>query len=169
MRPFCPRERVARLLTQSTTITPNVFAFPICNGPPDRGTRIPLLGQTLLRFDGSPHKTRKVPEIVGIPFVRCKCYSLYTLTTRGLCSGIFYRLHFFFLFLKPAFQGFSRVTTWPAGRVKRFLKPRGSTVVGSGQEVFEISRVGSGRLGSARVGLGRVRSSSSLADRVESP
>ena len=42
------------------------------------------------------------------------------------------------------FQGFSRVMTRPAGRVKRVSKSRGSGRVGSGLEVFKISRVGSG-------------------------
>ena len=42
------------------------------------------------------------------------------------------------------FQGFSQVMTRSAGRIKRVSKSRGSGRVGSGQEVFRISRVGSG-------------------------
>ena len=41
-------------------------------------------------------------------------------------------------------QGFSRVMTRPAGRVKGVLKSRGSGRVGSSR--FKISRVGSGRV-----------------------
>ena len=45
-------------------------------------------------------------------------------------------------------QGSSRVNTRSAGRVRTFSKTRESIRVRSGQEVFEISRVGSGRVGS---------------------
>ena len=41
-------------------------------------------------------------------------------------------------------QGFSRVMTRPAGRVKGVSKSRGSGRVGSDQEFFKISRVRSG-------------------------
>ena len=40
-------------------------------------------------------------------------------------------------------QGFSRVVTRPAGRIRRYFKNVGR--VGSGREVLVVSRVGSGR------------------------
>ena len=80
-------------------------------------------------------------------------------------------------------QGFSRVMTRPAGRVKGVSKSRGSGRIGSLR--FEISRVGSsrvkrfsksrgsGRVGSrlfkiSRVGSGGVKRFQNLAGRVES-
>ena len=73
-------------------------------------------------------------------------------------------------------QGFSRVTTRPAGRVKGVSKSRGSGRVGSGQvKRFQnfAGRVESGRVGSrgfkmARVWLGRVKRFQNLAGRVRS-
>ena len=53
-------------------------------------------------------------------------------------------------------QGCSWVMVRPAGHVRRYKKKtHGSSRVGSGREVFEISRVGSGRVGSGRVGSGQ--------------
>ena len=56
-------------------------------------------------------------------------------------------------------QGFSRVMTRLAGRrVKDFLKLHASGRVGSGQDFFKLSRVGSGRVGFDGSGpTGRVR------------
>ena len=52
------------------------------------------------------------------------------------------------------FRGLSRVTTQPAGGVRRFQTSRGLSRVGSGR--VGSGRVGSGRVGSGRVGSGRV-------------
>ena len=71
------------------------------------------------------------------------------------------------------YQGFSRVMTRPAGRVKGVSKSRGSDRVGSLR--FKISRVGSGRFkrfpksrGSGRVGSGQEASKSRGSGRVGS-
>ena len=55
-------------------------------------------------------------------------------------------------------QGFSRVITRAAGRVRRFSKPRGWSRVGSESLGNLTVRVGSRRVGSGRVGSGRVGS-----------
>ena len=55
-------------------------------------------------------------------------------------------------------EDFLSVMTRSTGWVWRFRRSRGASGVGSRQKVFEISRVGSGRVGSCRVGSGRVGS-----------
>ena len=92
-----------------------------------------------------------------------------TLTTFGLIE-VTNRLNRVF---DKKYQGFSRVMTRPAGRVKEVSKSRGSGRVGSLR--FKISRVGSGRVGSrsflnlaGRVGSGRVASRGFKISRVGS-